>query len=440
MVNHVWPLAMTVVAFAATAASFTADLTIQQCTQSGCTPVQKRVALDSTSNGTESLIMANGTTLKLSYGGAKLGGPRVYLIEEDGTNKNTMFMLKNQEFTFDVELSTMPCGFNAALYFVGMDANEGGAEDGTKYCDAQAVDGTFCSEMDIMEANTEAQQFTTHACIDACGSYTSGVKQCAGNGSPSTVCDQNGCGLNPFRYGPGTTYDTETNNVGWYGHGADRQLDSTQLYTAVTQFHTDAGTGDLANVSRFYLQNGKRIGLPTLYVVTPTDGKHMGGLTAPSLTKEFCGFIYDRWNGDAQYTPLAQMGKNMEAGMVLAMSAWYAQETYTDGKPQGTQTGMSWLDGTNNWGKYIKAGPCDVTTSQDAGPYHATFSNIKIGDIGTTTGGGPPSPSPPSPPAPPSGQHVCADPGSTPACNVCSACCHSYIPAADCDKCVKESC
>ena len=159
-----------------------------------------------------------------------------------------------------------------------MDANEGGAEDGTKYCDAQAVDGTFCSEMDIMEANTEAscappcggpphvraagaaravdspsapahhppgsvcfsqhrrrcpaagiftspsrvrrrppppivvhrprsarmctpqaQQFTTHACIDACGSYTSGVKQCEGNGSPSTVCDQNGCGLNPFR-------------------------------------------------------------------------------------------------------------------------------------------------------------------------------------------------------------------------------------------------
>ena len=34
------------------------------------------------------------------------------------------------------------------------------------------------------------------------------------------------------------------------------------------------------------------------------------------------------------------MGKNMESGMVLAMSAWYAQETYTNGKPDGTQTGM----------------------------------------------------------------------------------------------------
>jgi cellulose 1,4-beta-cellobiosidase len=49
-----------------------------------------------------------------------LGGPRVYLIEADGVNKNTMFLLKNQEFSFEVELSSLPCGFNAALYFVGM--------------------------------------------------------------------------------------------------------------------------------------------------------------------------------------------------------------------------------------------------------------------------------------------------------------------------------
>jgi hypothetical protein len=140
----------------------------------------------------------------------------VYLIEEEGVNKNTMVMLKTQEFTFDVELSSMPCGFNAALYFVGMDANAGQAENGTNYCDAQAVGGSFCSEMDIMEANTVAQQYTTHACTDACGSYTSHVPECKGNGSPASVCDQSGCGLNPYRYGPGTTYDKETQNDGWY--------------------------------------------------------------------------------------------------------------------------------------------------------------------------------------------------------------------------------
>ena len=71
---------------------------------------------------------------------------------------------------------------------------------------------------------------------------------------------------------------------------------------------------------------------------------------------------------------------------VLAMSAWYAQETYTNGKPQGSQTGMSWLDGVNNWGKFIEAGPCHETTSDD-GTHYATFSNIRFGDIGTTTSG-----------------------------------------------------
>jgi hypothetical protein len=42
------------------AASFTADLTIGQCDMTGCKPVQKRVALDATSNGTEQLISVNG--------------------------------------------------------------------------------------------------------------------------------------------------------------------------------------------------------------------------------------------------------------------------------------------------------------------------------------------------------------------------------------------
>merc|ERR1712203_1095648 len=166
-----------------------------------------------------------------------------------------------QEFSFDVELSTMQCGFNAALYFVGMTANDGGAENGTNYCDAQAVGGTYCSEMDIMEANTKAQRYTTHACVDACGSWTDGVSECKGNGSPSTVCDQSGCGLNPFRYGPGSTYNAEFNNAKWHGprtDGTEYALDSSQLFTAVTQFHTDS-SGELTNIARFYLQKGARV-------------------------------------------------------------------------------------------------------------------------------------------------------------------------------------
>eukprot|EP00664_Eupelagonemidae_sp_cell27_P000528 gene528-6335_t len=239
--------------------------------------------------------------------------------------------------------------------------------------------------MDLFEANTGAQQYTTHACVDACGSYTANVSQCKGvQGTPSSVCDQSGCGLNPFRYGPGTTYDAEFNNDKWYGKGAGFALDSSSPFTVVTQFHTAAGA--LTNITRFYMQKGKRVDLPTLY---------------PALTKDYCTDIYDRWDQGGE--PLAQMGSNMGNGMVLAMSAWYAQETYVNGKPQGTQTGMSWLDGVNNWGKYIKAGPCDATTTDAGGPYHATFSSIRIGDIGTTLPSSPPAPgpAPPTPPTPP---------------------------------------
>merc|ERR1719258_804161 len=98
-----------------------------------------------------------------------------------------------------------------------------------------------------MEANIHAQQYTTHACIDECGSFTTGVDKCKGDGQAKTVCDQSGCGLNPFRYGPGTTYNSEYNNLDWYGDSRTTKqskssfaLDSSQPFTVVTQFHTDA--------------------------------------------------------------------------------------------------------------------------------------------------------------------------------------------------------
>lgn len=61
-------------------------------------------------------------------------------------DKYEMFKLKNKEFTFDVDVSNLPCGLNGALYFVSMDADGGmsrfpdntaGAKYGTGYCDAQ---------------------------------------------------------------------------------------------------------------------------------------------------------------------------------------------------------------------------------------------------------------------------------------------------------------
>lgn len=55
-----------------------------------------------------------------------------------------MFKLRAKEFTFDVDVSNLPCGINGALYFVEMPANgdwgvgnnNAGPGYGTGYCDA----------------------------------------------------------------------------------------------------------------------------------------------------------------------------------------------------------------------------------------------------------------------------------------------------------------
>ena len=105
----------------------------------------------------------------------------------------------------------------------------------------------------------------------------------------------------------------------------------------------------------------------------------MRGFAKPSITSNFCTDIYDRWNGQGTYAPLAQMGKNMEAGMVLAMSAWYAEEKYVNGRPQGSQTGMSWLDGVNDWGKLIKVFPRISATHVPIEMFIRTLSQIVTG-------------------------------------------------------------
>lgn len=73
-------------------------------------------------------------------------GSRFYLMESE--DKYQMFDLLGNEFTFDVDLSTLDCGLNGALYFVAMEADGGmasypsnaaGAKYGTGYCDAQCA-------------------------------------------------------------------------------------------------------------------------------------------------------------------------------------------------------------------------------------------------------------------------------------------------------------
>jgi len=138
-------------------------------------------------------VQANGDALKLGFVTqgqySKNVGSRSFLM--DGSNHYKQFQLANKEFTFDVDVSNLPCGLNGALYFSQMPADGGlsefpddkaGANYGVGYCDAQCPHdikfingeanadgwnpspsdpnagmgkyGSCCMEFDIWEANS----------------------------------------------------------------------------------------------------------------------------------------------------------------------------------------------------------------------------------------------------------------------------------------------
>ncbi|KAF3916422.1 Exoglucanase [Orbilia brochopaga] len=276
---------------------------------------------------------ANGKTNSVS--------PRLYLLGSDGNY--VLPKLLGQEFTFDVDLSTLPCGENGALYFSEMSGTGGrtasapaGANYGAGYCDAQCPsqawrNGTIdsagpycCNEMDILEANSRANAFTPHPCT-------------------TNDCDKSGCGFNPYASG--------YHNY-WAPGGT---LDTSKPFTVITQFITNDGTttGTLTTITRKYIQNGHAVasavsGGDSIYANQCSSGQPYGGLTT--------------------------MGQALGRGMVLVFSIW-----------NDNGGNMNWLDSGN-------AGPCSDSEGNPSiilanNPNtHVIFSNIRWGDIGSTTG------------------------------------------------------
>ncbi|OTB03263.1 glycoside hydrolase family 7 protein [Hypoxylon sp. CI-4A] len=143
-------------------------------------------------------------------------------------------------------------------------------------------------------------------------------------------CDKAGCGYNPYASGQRNLWAT------------GGSVDTSKPFTVVTQF---VGSGSLTQINRIYIQNGKQTTGGA--ISSCNDGQ--GGLSG--------------------------MGQSLGRGMVLAMSIW------NDATQQ-----MSWLDAGNN-------GPCTIqesTPSNIQAQYPDTnvvFSNIRWGDIGSTTQG-----------------------------------------------------
>ncbi|KAI1356945.1 putative endoglucanase [Xylaria sp. FL0043] len=302
------------------------------------------------SNYTNNGVSTSGDTLTMyqytinADGEAQNASPRLYLLGDDGNYE--MLQLLGQELTFTVDLSTLPCGENGALYLGEMDKsggrnqyNTGGANFGSGYCDAQCpvqtwkngtlnLDGSgyCCNEMDILEANSKAHAFTPHPCSD-------------------TDCDKSGCGFNPYAKG----------YTNYYGPGGT--VDTTKPFTVITQFNTDDGTttGTLTSITRKYMQDGK--------LIASADP------SGDVITTESCNAAD---SSAAQFGSLTTMGEALGRGMVLTFAIWNDAGQF-----------MNWLDSGSN-------GPCDATEgnpsliAQNNPTTHVIFSNIRWGDIGST--------------------------------------------------------
>jgi len=162
-------------------------------------------------------------------------------------------------------------------------------------------------------------------------------------------------------------------------YGPGMTIDTTKTMTIVTQFITTDGTatGTLSQVVRKYVQNGIVYSTPESSYI-PFNSVSDASCAATKVA--FANTAY-------QQGGLEQMTKVMAEGMVLVMSLW-----------DDTAVGMVWLDSldpTNGSASTpgVARGTCsttsgDVTTDRADYPNaYVTYSNIKVGDIGSTFSG-----------------------------------------------------
>ncbi|KAL9107179.1 MAG: hypothetical protein Q9227_007879 [Pyrenula ochraceoflavens] len=354
-------------------------------------------------------ITTSGNALTLKFitnnSNGKNIGSRTYLMASD--TQYQMFKPLNREFTFDVDVSQLPCGLNGAVYFVSMDAdggmakystNKAGAKYGTGYCDSQCPRdlkfingqansqgwqpsssdsnagtgnyGSCCPEMDIWEANSISTAVTPHPCNVLTQTRCTGDSGCGGTYSGTRYgqyCDPDGCDFNSYRmgvknfYGPGMTVDTKSK------------------VTVVTQFVTADGTdtGTLSAIKRIYVQNGK---------VIANSNSAVSGVTGNSITQSFCDAQKKAFGDTNEFDTmggLAAMGNALKNGMALVLSIW--DDHYA---------GMLWLDSNYPTDKSatspgVARGTCATTSGnpsdvESSSSTQVVYSNIKFGPINST--------------------------------------------------------
>ncbi|TFK62163.1 hypothetical protein BDN72DRAFT_903463 [Pluteus cervinus] len=136
----------------------------------------KNCAVDGANYPTTYGITTNGTSITLNFitsSSSTNVGSRVFLLASN--TRYQIFQLLNQEFTFDVDASMLPCGVNGALSFSQMDSdggmarnanNRAGAKFGTGYCDSQCprdlkfIDGLL---LNLLSKTSQTTRFVAYS-------------------------------------------------------------------------------------------------------------------------------------------------------------------------------------------------------------------------------------------------------------------------------------
>ncbi|TEA20217.1 putative 1,4-beta-D-glucan cellobiohydrolase A [Colletotrichum sidae] len=346
-------------------------------------------------------IATNGDTLSQRYDTpidfSRSRNSRVFLLEESGDRYQTFTLLDN-EIAFDVDLSTVPCGLNAALHFLAMDAdgglerfpdNEAGARYGTGYCNAdcprslrfvggkanfdgwtppesdalhgQGSRGACCPEFDVWNSNSRAFQTTSKLCQRRTPFYFVCQDEVCDNGERAVTCDPEGCDYNPYRLGARD----------FYGQG--KTVDTNRKFTVVTRFSKD-------KITKFFLQDGKKIETPAPAISNIPDGD--------DLSEEYCRAKAEAFQERDFFLALggsAAQNDVLRRPMVMALSIqddYYAWNVWLDSvypteagdQPGGPRGPCVWQDNNPDVG----------TLRPDWQQAKVAWSNIRFGPIGST--------------------------------------------------------
>lgn len=140
------------------------------------------------------IFSTNGRAITLKWGGEVRGFLAEHKTDEMPVSNYYNFTLLNKEISYDIDLSSVGCSCNAALFFVTMpgysqDGSVAQGDENPFYCDANKIGGVWCWEHDTIEGNMHTMATTPHVCNAPPGDYIDS-------------CDRIGCAVNAFEVDP----------------------------------------------------------------------------------------------------------------------------------------------------------------------------------------------------------------------------------------------